>query len=106
MLPNVPQYPVAVAAILRAGYVVVNVNPLYTLRRAGAPAQATGLQSHHHHRELCPHAGEAGQYTRQTRGACAMGDQLGLIKGALVNHVVRNVKKMVPAYRLPEAVKF
>ena len=107
MMPNVPQYPVAVAAVLRAGFVVVNVNPLYTprelehqLKDSGAKAIvlienfATTLQSCLAHTPV------------KHVVLCAMGDQLGLLKGALVNYVVRNVKKMVPAYDLPGAVRF
>ena len=107
MMPNVPQYPVAVAAVLRAGFVVVNVNPLYTprelehqLKDAGAKAIviienfASTLQS-------CI-ANTAVKHVV----LCAMGDQLGWLNGALVNYVVRNVKKMVPAYSLPDPVRF
>ena len=107
MMPNVPQYPVAVAAVLRAGFVIVNVNPLYTprelehqLKDSGAKAIviienfATTLQSCIAHTPV------------KHVVLCAMGDQLGLLKGALVNYVVRNVKKMVPAYNLPGAVRF
>ena len=107
MMPNVPQYPVAVAAVLRAGLVVVNVNPLYTprelehqLRDSGATAMvilenfATTLQA-------C-----IGNTSVKHVVVCAMGDQLGFLKGALVNYVVRNVKKMVPAWSLPGAVRF
>ena len=107
MMPNVPQYPVAVAAVLRAGYVVVNVNPLYTARElehqlkdSGAKAIiiienfATTLQ------------GCVVNTPIKHVVLCAMGDQLGLLKGALVNYVVRNVKKMVPEFDLPGAVRF
>ena len=52
MMPNVLQYPACVAGILRAGYVVVNVNPLYTAARTRASAQGFRRQSHHHRREL------------------------------------------------------
>ena len=107
MLPNVPQYPVAVAAILRAGYVLVNVNPLYTPRELEHQLKDSGakaiiiIENFAHTLE---------QVITNTPVkhvvVCAMGDQLGLLKGALVNYVVRNVKKMVPAYRLPEAVKY
>ena len=107
MLPNVPQYPVAVAAILRAGYVLVNVNPLYTPRELEHQLKDSGakaiiiIENFAHTLE---------QVITNTPVkhvvVCAMGDQLGLLKGALVNYVVRSVKKMVPAYRLPEAVKF
>jgi long-chain acyl-CoA synthetase len=107
MMPNVPQYPVVVAAVLRAGFVVVNVNPLYTprelehqLKDSGAKAIviienfAATLQS-------CIASTSVKHVV-----LCAMGDQLGLLKGMLVNYVVRNVKKMVPEYSLPGAVRF
>lgn len=107
MLPNVPQYPVSVAAILRAGFVVVNVNPLYTprelehqLKDAGAKAIVV-LENFANALEKCLHATPVKHIV-----LCAMGDQLGLVKGALVNYVVRSVKKLVPAYYLPEAVRF
>ena len=107
MMPNVPQYPVAVAAILRAGLVVVNVNPLYTprelehqLKDSGAKAiviienfaitlQKCIAETHVKHVVIC-----------------AMGDMLRMPKGALVNFVVRNVKNMVPAFDLPGAINF
>jgi len=107
MMPNVPQYPVVVAGLLRAGLVVVNVNPLYTprelehqLKDSGAKAIviienfATTLQEVLH---AVP--------TKKIILA-SMGDLLGLLKGTLVNYVVRNVKKMVPAFDLPGAVRF
>lgn len=107
MMPNVPQYPVAVAAILRAGFVVVNVNPLYTprelehqLKDSGAKAIVI-IENFANTLEQCIAATPVKHVV-----LCAMGDQLGLLKGALVNYVVRNVKKMVPAYSLPGAVRF
>ena len=107
MMPNVPQYPVSVAAILRAGMVVVNVNPLYTARElehqlkdAGAKAVFI-IENFAATLEQCIAATPVKHVV-----LCAMGDQLGLLKGTLVNYVVRNVKKMVPAYSLPDAVRF
>ena len=107
MMPNVPQYPVAVAGILRAGYVVVNVNPLYTprelqhqLKDSGAKAIVI-VENFATTLEKCLAATPVKHVV-----LCAMGDQLGLLKGAMVNYVVRKVKKMVPAYSLPEAVRF
>jgi long-chain acyl-CoA synthetase len=107
MLPNVPQYPVAVAAILRAGFVVVNVNPLYTprelehqLKDSGAKAIvilenfATTLQQ------------VLAAVPTKKIVLASMGDLLGPLKGTLVNHVVRKVKKMVPPFNLPGAVRF
>ena len=107
MLPNVPQYPVAVAAILRAGYVVDNVNPLYTPRELEHQLKDAGAKAIIIIENF---ANTLEQVIAKTAVKhvvlCAMGDQLGLLKGTLVNYVVRNVKKMVPAFNLPEAVRF
>jgi long-chain acyl-CoA synthetase len=107
MMPNVPQYPVSVAAILRAGFVVVNVNPLYTARElehqlkdAGAKAIII-IENFASTLQACLANTQVKHIV-----LCAMGDQLGMLKGALVNMVVRNVKKMVPEYDLPGAVRF
>ena len=107
MMPNVPQYPVAVAAILRAGFVVVNVNPLYTPRELEHQLKDSGskaiviIESFANTLEQCVAVTPVKHVV-----LCAMGDRLGLLKGALVNYVVRNVKKMVPAFSLPGAVRF
>jgi long-chain acyl-CoA synthetase len=107
MLPNVPQYPVVVAAILRAGYVVVNVNPLYTPRELEHQLKDSGAKTIV---ILENFAGTLAQviHAVPTKKVvlAAMGDMLGLIKGAIVNHVVRKVKKLVPAFSLPQAVRF
>jgi len=107
MMPNVPQYPVTVAAILRAGFVVVNVNPLYTprelehqLKDSGAKAIVI-IENFANTLEQCI-ANTPVKHVVLT----AMGDQLGVLKGALVNYVVRNFKKMVPTFNLPGAVRF
>jgi long-chain acyl-CoA synthetase len=107
MMPNVPQYPVAVAAILRAGLVVVNVNPLYTARELEHQLKDSGakaiviIENFAATLEKC-----IAQTPVQHVILAAMGDRLGLLKGGLVNYVVRNVKKMVPPFRLPQAVRF
>jgi long-chain acyl-CoA synthetase len=107
MMPNVPQYPIAVAAILRAGFVVVNVNPLYTarelqhqLRDSGAKAIVI-IENFAHTLQQC-----IAETPVQHVVLAAMGDMLGLVKGSIVNYVVRNVKKMVPLFTLPKAVRF
>lgn len=107
MMPNVPQYPVAVAAILRAGFVVVNVNPLYTprelehqLKDSGAKAIVI-VENFAATLEKC-----IAQTAVQHVVLASMGDRLGWFKGHLVNYVVRNIKKMVPAFNLPQAVRF
>ena len=107
MMPNVLQYPVAVAAVLRAGFVAVNVNPLYTarelehqLRDSGAEAIiilenfATTLQR------------VVAQTGVKHVVVASMGDLLGFPKGLIVNFVVRTMRKMVPAWSLPGHVKF
>ena len=107
MMPNVPQYPVAVAAILRAGFVVVNVNPLYTPRELEHQLKDSGAKAIFIVENFAATLQKVldGVPTKKVILA-SMGDMLGLIKGRLVNHVVRNVKKMVPAFTLPGAVKF
>ena len=107
MMPNVPQYPVTVAAILRAGFVVVNVNPLYTPRELEHQLKDSGAKAIVIIENFAATLQSCIANTPVKHVVlCAMGDQLGLLKGALVNYVVRNVKKMVPAYELPGAVRF
>ena len=107
MMPNVPQYPVAVAAILRAGLVVVNVNPLYTPRELEHQLKDSGAKAIVIIENFASTLAECiGKTPVKHVVLAAMGDMLGLLKGALVNYVVRNVKKMVPAYNLPGAVRF
>ena len=107
MMPNVPQYPVVVAAILRAGYVVVNVNPLYTPRELESQLKDSGAKAIVIIENFAATLAQCIAATPVKHVVlCAMGDQLGLLKGTLVNYVVRNVKKMVPPYKLPGAVRF
>ena len=107
MMPNIPQYPVAVAAVLRAGFVVVNVNPLYTARELEHQLKDSGAKAiviiENFAKTL--QDGMPGSAVQHIV-LCAMGDELGLLKGWLVNYVVRSVKKMVPAFSLPGAVRF
>jgi long-chain acyl-CoA synthetase len=107
MMPNVPQYPVAVAAILRAGLVVVNVNPLYTPRELEHQLKDSGAKAI----VIIENFATTLEQCIQNTGVkhvvlTAMGDMLGLLKGTMVNYVVRNVKKMVPAFSLPGAIRF
>ncbi len=107
MMPNVPQYPVAVAAILRAGYVVVNVNPLYTPRELEHQLKDSGAKAIVIVENFAATLQKVFDAVPTKKVVlAALGDMLGLVKGTLVNHVVRNVKKMVPAYQLPGAVRF
>jgi long-chain acyl-CoA synthetase len=92
MMPNVPQYPVAVAAILRAGYVVVNVNPLYTPRELEHQLKDSGAKVIFIVENFASVLQQVISAVPTKKVVLAsMGDLLGLIKGTLVNHVVRNV---------------
>jgi long-chain acyl-CoA synthetase len=107
MMPNVPQYPVAVAGILRAGFVVVNVNPLYTPRELEHQLKDSGAKAIVIIENFATTLEQCIANTPVKHVVlAAMGDMLGLIKGGIVNYVVRNVKKMVPAFNLPQAVRF
>ncbi|MBR0957810.1 long-chain fatty acid--CoA ligase [Bradyrhizobium japonicum] len=106
MMPNVLQYPVATAAVLRAGYAVVNVNPLYTPRELEHQLKDSGAEAIIV-LENFAHTVEQVIAKTQVKHVivASMGDLLGF-KGVIVNLVVRRVKKMVPAWSLPGAVAF
>jgi long-chain acyl-CoA synthetase len=107
MMPNVPQYPVAVAAILRAGLVVVNVNPLYTPRELEFQLKDSGAKAIVIIENFAVTLQKCLAETQINHVVmCAMGDMLSMPKGALVNFVVRNVKGLVPDFELPGAIKF
>ncbi len=107
MMPNVLQYPVAVAAVLRAGCVVVNVNPLYTPRELEHQLKDSGAKAIILLENFASvFAAVRASVPTQTVVLAAMGDLLGPLKGAVVNYVVRQVKHMVPAYEAPGAVRF
>jgi long-chain acyl-CoA synthetase len=107
MLPNVPQYPVVVAGILRAGYVVVNVNPLYTPRELEHQLKDSGAKLIIIFENFANTLQQVlDKVPTKKIVLAAAGDMLGFLKGMIVNHVVRNVKKAVPAFSLPGAVKF
>ena len=106
-MPNVLQYPIVVFGALRAGLIVVNTNPLYTEREmrhqfkdAGARALVYLNMFGKRVQEVLPDTGI--EYLIEAK----MGDLLPVAKGWLVNTVVDKVKKMVPAYHLPQAVPF
>src|SRR5438105_363391 len=107
MMPNVLQYPVATAGILRAGMTVVNVNPLYTPRELEHQLNDSGAEAIVILENFATTLEKVVANTRVKHIILAnMGDMLGFPKGAIVNLVVRKVKKMVPAYALPQAVQF
>ncbi|HLT03894.1 MAG TPA: long-chain-fatty-acid--CoA ligase FadD1 [Pseudomonas sp.] len=105
-LPNVLQYPVVVFGAMRAGLIVVNTNPLYTAREmehqfndSGAKALVCLANMAHLAEEVLPRTGVKHLVITQ------VGDMLPPLKRLIVNTVVKHVKKMVPAYHLPQAVK-
>ena len=107
MMPNCLQYPIAVAGVLRAGLILVNVNPLYTPRELEHQLKDSGSKAI----VIMENFGSTLQQCIASTPVkhvvlSGMGDRLGLLKGALVNYVVRNVKKMVPDFSLPGAVRF
>ena len=107
MMPNVLQYPVAVAAVLRAGFVAVNVNPLYTARELEHQLQDSGAEAI----IILENFATTLQRVIAQTGikhvvVASMGDLLGFPKGLIVNFVVRTMRKMVPAWSLPGHVKF
>ncbi len=107
MMPNVLQYPVAIAAVLRAGYTVVNVNPLYTPRELEHQLNDSGAEAIIILENFACTLEKVIARTKVKIAVVAtMGDLLGGLKGTIVNFVVRNIKKMVPAYSLPQAVRF
>lgn len=107
MMPNVLQYPIALAAVLRAGYVVVNVNPLYTPRELEHQLSDSGTEAIVILENFAHVLEQVIDRTNIKHVVIAsMGEMLGGIKGALVNTVVRHVKRMVPAYHLPQAISF
>ena len=105
-LPNVLQYPIVVFGAMRAGLVVVNTNPLYTAREmehqfndSGAKALICLANMAHLAEQVVPKTGV------KTVIVTEVGDMLPTFKRLLVNFVIKHVKKMVPAYNLPQAVK-
>jgi len=106
MMPNCLQYPIALFGALRAGCTVVNVNPLYTprelehqLKDSGAAAIVILENFAHTLEEVLPRT------PVKHIVVASLGDLLG-VKGLIVNFVVRSVKKMVPAFELPDAERF
>jgi long-chain acyl-CoA synthetase len=107
MMPNVLQYPIAIAAILRAGYTVVNINPLYTPRELEHQLNDSGAEAIIILENFATTLEQVlGKTQVKHIVVASMGEMLGGVKGLLVNFVVRNVKKMVPAFSLPNAVRF
>ncbi|MCD4659670.1 long-chain fatty acid--CoA ligase [Agrobacterium sp.] len=106
MMPNILQNPVAVYGILRAGMIVVNVNPLYTPRELEHQLKDSGAKALFVLENFAHVAQQAVPKTAVRHVVvAAMGDLLGF-KGHIVNLVVRKVKKLVPAYAIPGSISF
>ncbi|HET7794202.1 MAG TPA: long-chain-fatty-acid--CoA ligase [Rhizobacter sp.] len=102
MMPNVLQYMPAIAAILRGGFIVVNVNPLYTARELEHQLKDSGAEAIFILENFAKTLEHVILATNVKHVVLAsMGDLLGAAKGPLVNFVVRNVRKIVPEFRLP-----
>ena len=107
MMPNVLQYPVALFGTLRAGCVVVNVNPLYTPRELEHQLKDSGAKAIVILENFATTLEQVLVKTEVKHVVVTpMGEMLGLLKGSLVNFVVRKVKKLVPAWSLPESISF
>jgi long-chain acyl-CoA synthetase len=106
MMPNVLQYPISTAAVLRSGYAVVNVNPLYTPRELEHQLKDSGAEAIIVLENFATTVQKVLANTQVKHVIVgSMGDLLGF-KGVIVNLVVRRVKKMVPPYSIPGAVSF
>lgn len=106
-MPNMLQYPIALFGILRAGMIVVNTNPLYTasemkhqFKDADIAAVVIVANFAHNLEKI------QGEIPAKHIIITEIGDMLGGLKGGIVNFVVKHIKKMVPAYSLPQAIKF
>ncbi len=107
MMPNLLQYPVALFGTLRAGCVVANCNPLYTPRELEHQLKDSGSKAIVIVENFASTLQQViGKTEVKHIIVTPMGDMLGMVKGALVNFVVRHVKKMVPAWSLPGSINF
>ncbi len=112
MMPNVLAYPAIIAAVLRAGYVMVNINPLYTARELAFQLQDCGAEAIFVLENFAATVEAARRDAVLQSGALKhviivrMGDLLSPLKGIAINFVVRYLKRLVPSYHLPDAVYF
>lgn len=107
MMPNLLQYPIALFGILRAGMVVVNVNPLYTPRELEHQLNDSGASAIVIVSNFA-HTLEKVVFKTQVKHVILtrMGDQLSVAKATVVNFVVKYIKRLVPKYHLPDAISF
>ena len=107
MMPNVLQYPVAIFGVLRAGLTVVNTNPMYTARELKHQLTDSGASAIVVLENFASVVAEVIAETSVKQViVTGVGDMLGFPKGALINFVLRHVKKQVPEYSIPGAIRF
>lgn len=107
MMPNILQYPIVALGIIRAGMILVNVNPLYTSRELSHQLDDSGVKALfivENFAKTYQEASNKGNVKHVI--VCKLGDMLGLVKGLVVNLVARHVKKMIPSYSLPNSTSF
>lgn len=107
MMPNILQYPIAALGIIRAGMVLVNINPLYTSRELSHQlhdSNAKALFIVENFAKTYQETDDKGHVKHVI--VCKVGDMLGLVKGTVINLAARYVKKMVPTYNLPDSTSF
>jgi long-chain acyl-CoA synthetase len=107
MMPNLLQYPIALFGALRAGLVVVNTNPLYTPREMEHQFADSGVKAIIIAENFAANLQKIiGQTQIKTVIVASIGEMLGFPKSLIVNFVVRRIRKMVPAYQIPNTVTF
>ncbi|MBX2841982.1 MAG: AMP-binding protein, partial [Flammeovirgaceae bacterium] len=107
MMPNLLQYPIALFGAIRAGLIVVNTNPLYTVREMTHQFNDSGAETLVVLSNFAAGVEKALPKTKIKNVIITdIGDRLGGFKSVLVNFVVKYIKKLVPAYHIPNAVKF
>jgi long-chain acyl-CoA synthetase len=107
MMPNILQYPIALIGAMRAGVIVVNTNPLYTPREMKLQFQDAGVTAIVIAENFANNLQQIIDETEIKHVVlCSIGGLLGGIKGTIVNFVIRKIKKMIPSYNLPDAVRF
>lgn len=107
MMPNVLQYPIVVTAILRAGCTAVNINPLYTPRELEHQLEDAGIEAIFILENFATTLEKVLSRTAVKHIVIAsIGDMMGVIKGTLMNLIVRKIKRLVPNFSLPGAMNF
>ncbi|HMQ07176.1 MAG TPA: AMP-binding protein [Saprospiraceae bacterium] len=106
MMPNLIQYPIAIFGVLRAGMIAVNTNPLYTPREMKHQFNDSGVKAVIIAENFCSNLEKIiGETSIEIVITTTIGEMLGMVKGAIVDFVIRRVKKMVPKFQLTNTVK-